>query len=180
MEKTAEKRAYTCQFNLLRVIAIMASMIGCGGAIAPTAADNGDTKGSSSCPSGSCAGDEDAGAWSTNDDAGSQSTTTVDARADAMRCVSADPSGFNQTCTQDTDCVAVAVGNICNTGSCLCAAGALNVSDQQAYQDHLNQLLAMVSTPQAGCGCPFFGTAKCINDMCQTCGGAGPTCPDGG
>ncbi len=174
MKNGVDLRAAACQFKLLRVIAIMAGMIGCGGAIAPTAADEGDTKSAGSCPTGSCAGDEDASPSTTTADA------SVDAGADAMRCVSVDPSAFNQACTQDADCVAVPVGNICNTGSCLCAAGALNVSDEQVYRDHVSQLLATLSTPQAGCGCPFFGNPKCIDDMCRTCGGAGPTCPDGG
>lgn len=105
---------------------------------------------------------------------------SVDARADSMTCVQLDPGAYDQSCTQDSDCVAVSAGTVCNTGSCLCNAAAVNVSASAAYQDMVKQVLATEMPPQFGCSCPFFGNAACINGACRTCGGASPACPDGG
>jgi len=81
---------------------------------------------------------------------------------------------------QDTDCVAVSVGNVCNMGGCLCNADAINVSGEASYQEMLKQVYASEMPTQPGCSCPFFGNAKCIQGTCKVCGGASPACPDGG
>lgn len=122
-----------------------------------------------------CTGDRDAGPVDT--------VGSADAGPDAVTCTRIDPSGFDRSCTEDPDCVAVSVGNVCNTGSYLCAAGAINVSEKARYQDMLSQLLATVepsNSSSSGCSCPFFGNARCIDNVCRTCGGAAPACPDGG
>jgi hypothetical protein len=74
----------------------------------------------------------------------------------------------------------VSVGNVCNTGACLCGAGAINASGEASYQDMLKQVLASENPAHPGCSCPFFGYAKCIQGACIVCGGASPACPDGG
>ena len=218
MQDPAKRRAFSCHFTAVRVIAIMVGMIGCGGAIAPSSTDEGAAKGASQCPSASvlesgaaiggacsqegtycadlqcdpcvrgcaaasCSGGQwvpavDTATCTSGVEAGA--IGTVDAGTDSMTCTMLDQSGFDQSCTQDPDCVAVSAGTICNTGSCLCAAAAINVSDQARYQDMVMKLVATLQPPPGGCNCPSFGKPRCIDNVCRTCGGASPACPDGG
>ena len=52
---------------------------------------------------------------------------------------STDISQFDQTCSVDSDCVAVTNGNLCG---CACKNAALNIEDLDAWQAHYDDVYA--------------------------------------
>jgi hypothetical protein len=114
-------------------------------------------------------------------DAGTGSDTG--APPDAGLCIDMSPSGFDQACTGDPDCIRVAVGTMCtNAPWCMCAAASINVADQARYEAALEDMQSRITPGPQGCSCPFFGSPRCVGSRCTLCGGAGssPGCPDGG
>jgi hypothetical protein len=97
---------------------------------------------------------------------------------DAGACVNLDPSMFDTSCAQDSDCVDVTLGDLCDDG-CFCGGSSINVGDQAEYEKDIANI-------QMGtCGCPYFGAPLCLGGQCIVCGGAAPpnpACPgpDGG
>ena len=94
-------------------------------------------------------------------------------------CVTIDPTSFDPSCKLDSDCMAIAAGTFCSGQPwCMCPAAAINVDGQGQYQADQQALQSLGPQP-IGCGCPYFGSPRCIGNVCTVCGGANP-CPDGG
>jgi hypothetical protein len=71
------------------------------------------------------------------------------------------PSSYNQSCTQDDDCVRVVVlggANDCTN----CTGAAINQADESRY----NAALAAVNRPPRMCPCGS-AHARCIEGTCQ-------------
>lgn len=94
---------------------------------------------------------------------------------DAPVCVDLDPSTFNQSCTQSSDCISVTAGELC-TGDCFCGGATINASEEMRYS------AATAGIRPGLCGCPLLGNPTCVNGQCVVCGGPSPSpgCPDGG
>ncbi len=56
-------------------------------------------------------------------------------------------SDYDQSCTQDSDCVGIAEGDLCTEGCTDCVNAAINVRDQAKYE-------SAVSGYAGGCNCP--------------------------
>jgi hypothetical protein len=100
--------------------------------------------GNGHCVLGPCPGDVDAGAACTK---GSISAAS-----------------FNQSCSTDADCVAIAEGSLC--GPCFCPNAAINQGALPAYDGALQDAGPPVST----CSCPIIPSPVCT----------GPGAADGG
>lgn len=94
---------------------------------------------------------------------------------DASICVDIDPSTYDQSCTQSSDCISVSAGELC-TGFCPCGGATINASEEMRYS-------AAIAGIESGlCGCPLLGNPTCVNGQCAICSGPNPSpgCPDGG
>lgn len=69
-------------------------------------------------------------------------------------------SDYDQSCRQDTDCVAVFSGSFCGGHSCACENSAINVSDQQRYVSDLQ------SDDAPECPCPAPPAVACSQGTC--------------
>ena len=69
-----------------------------------------------------------------------------------------DASNYDHTCTQNSDCTTIPVGEICSP--CQCAVGAVNKTGLQQYQ---NDRAKVLCTPgPIACGCaPQIGGVVC-------------------
>ncbi|HEX4340769.1 MAG TPA: hypothetical protein VH062_32900 [Polyangiaceae bacterium] len=74
-------------------------------------------------------------------------------------------SSYDQSCTQDSDCVPVGEGKGCGA-PCgpLCPSTAINVNAEATYRADL------AKTPYGycgfNCGCPVSGTPRCVHGKC--------------
>ena len=97
---------------------------------------------------------------------------------DADVCVTVDPSTYDRSCQQTSDCIDITSGTLCSSG-CLCGGTAINVDGQAQYEQAISAL-----PPGEACGCPYFGMATCVQGQCVICGGPQAQqpigCPDGG
>jgi hypothetical protein len=96
--------------------------------------------------------------------------------ATAVSCVFIDPSTYDQSCKQDSDCIEITPGSICS-GNCACGGAAVNADGQSRYDEAINSLVL------AACACPLAGIPRCVQGMCTQCdvGPAQPVgCWDGG
>lgn len=96
---------------------------------------------------------------------------------DGGACVDLEPSMFDSSCNDSSDCIDVTLGTLCDR-DCLCGGATINAADQAEY----DQLIANVP-PGEACGCPYFGKPVCAGGQCIVCGGAAPpnaACPDAG
>ena len=111
-------------------------------------------------------------------------TGTQDASVDTGACIVLDPATFDQTCKQDSDCLAATGGTFCsNAPWCMCPGATINVDGQSRYDAILQEIQSNLKPGPGGCSCPFFGTPRCVAKLCTLCGGAAgnsPGCPDGG
>lgn len=78
-------------------------------------------------------------------------------------CSDADLSqdDYNRACTQDQDCRAVLVGDMC---ACNCQYGAINASDYPAYQQDRNAINCGKSAED--CGACRTMQASCEDKLC--------------
>lgn len=71
-----------------------------------------------------------------------------------------DAANYGQTCSQDSDCVAVFSGNFCGSHACACENAAINVSSQAQYErDFQND-----NAPR--CPCPSPPPVACNQGAC--------------
>lgn len=179
------------------VVAIAAALMGCGGVVAtsPDASATG-------CPASSdiqtqaavgkaCASEglycpelncdpcsQNCHAVTCNGGAWAPALNTGLCTDDAGACMTIATSSFDQSCTLDSDCMAISSGTFCSGQPwCLCPSDAINVDGQSQYQADMQALQSLGGS--LGCPCPFFGSPRCIGNVCTVCGGANP-CPDGG
>ena len=67
---------------------------------------------------------------------------------------------FDQSCSADTDCVSVLVGDMC---SCACTTGAINKRDLPAYTEERGDISCSID-----CGpCPELETPVCKSGACS-------------
>jgi hypothetical protein len=105
---------------------------------------------------------------------------------DARVCADLSPTGFDQSCTKDADCMQATFGTFCsNEPWCMCGGATINVADKPRYDAALQDLRSHVTPGPGGCLCPFLGTPRCAVGQCTLCGGPAnppghPECPDAG
>ena len=97
-------------------------------------------------------------------DLGGGACTMGGCPADAGSCSTAkiSASSYDQSCTQNADCVAVWDGSVCT--NCRCPNAAINRSALPQYQ---SDLAAMHPTPSI-CDCPAFPPPTCLSGTCTT------------
>jgi hypothetical protein len=77
-------------------------------------------------------------------------------------------SNYDQTCSVDTDCVAIAVGNACYPCIVLCGTGgAINRNALSSYQSDISKTIGAGETSGVQCGCPGGGLPCCRGGTCQ-------------
>jgi hypothetical protein len=73
--------------------------------------------------------------------------------------VNIDLSTYDRSCQKDSDCIAIADGQICS-GQCACPDVEINVSGQSTYE-------AAVSSIDTGmCFCPAGPVPQCLDSVC--------------
>lgn len=75
------------------------------------------------------------------------------------RCVSVDPSSYDQSCNQASDCVYVIAGQVCNQ-TCNCGNALINATSRPQYE----QAIASIRLSQ--CFCPNEPVPQCIHHEC--------------
>jgi hypothetical protein len=85
------------------------------------------------------------------------------------QCVSIDPSKYDQSCQQASDCVYIASGHVCS-GQCGCGDALINSSSLAQYKQDTS------SIDWGMCACPDERVPDCINHKCTIPGpvDAGP------
>jgi hypothetical protein len=87
--------------------------------------------------------------------------------------VNVDLSTYDTSCTQDSDCVEIASGEICPRTTCyFCGGSTVNVSEQARYNAAIAPIVAADAVPTLepfACGCPFFGNPACVAGQCTLC-----------
>lgn len=69
-------------------------------------------------------------------------------------------SNYDQSCTQDSDCVAVFSGSFCSGNECACENAAINVSAQAQYEADFQ------SDHAPECPCPSPPPVACNHGSC--------------
>jgi hypothetical protein len=130
------------------------------------------------CGGKSDTGLPDASLTESSDAAADGSTSVTDAgspAADADGCVDIVLSTYDESCQEDSDCIGITAGEVCN-GSCDCGGAVINVSGQARYEQAISGIVF------ADCPCIAGPIPTCVQGTCTRCGlGANPPgCPDGG
>jgi len=91
--------------------------------------------------------------------------TTIITQVDGATCVDIEAASYDTSCNVDSDCVGIAVGQLCD-GSCYgCLPNtAINVSGEARYQ--------AATAPVSGgieCSCPAGSAPRCFNNACILC-----------
>jgi hypothetical protein len=82
-------------------------------------------------------------------------------------------SNYDQSCTVDSDCVAIAAGNACFPCVVLCqTGGAINHSAVSSYESDISKTIGAGETSGVQCGCPAGFAPCCRAGMCH----ADPEC----
>ena len=76
----------------------------------------------------------------------------------AASCTTIDVTSYDQSCTKDSDCLAVVAGTFC-PGQCTCATGAINLGEAMRYKQAL--------APLRECSCPGVGAPTCADGRCK-------------
>jgi len=95
--------------------------------------------------------------------------------ADTISCIVVVASDYDQSCSLDTDCLAVPQKTGCPSGCWYCFFSvAINKNAYPQYRTALLQAFASAPPP---CNCPSEGieAACCRNDRCQTVCSTSPT-----
>ena len=74
-------------------------------------------------------------------------------------------SNYDQSCTTDSDCVAVAEGSFCYPGAGRCPSAAIRTSALTQYQADVSKTFAAACVVLTSC--PAFGSPSCVAGMCQ-------------
>jgi hypothetical protein len=74
-----------------------------------------------------------------------------------------DATNYDQSCTQASDCVAVASGDFCSANACTCENAAISASAATQYQNDLSKAVQHPVT----CPCPTPPTVECNQGTCQ-------------
>jgi hypothetical protein len=91
------------------------------------------------------------------------------ARPDSAACTIL-ASSYDQSCTNDIDCVAV--GEVWGCAGCACATGAINKRDQETYTRDLAALSPSEGTASCHCPCVPADPPRCCKGLCtNACGG---------
>jgi hypothetical protein len=118
--------------------------------------------------------------------AGCTSDNRVSAGDGGVACIDFDLSKYDKFCQEDSDCINVNAGMICDRG-CMCGGHTINADAQAAYSAAFSVAVASLP-PGMSCSCPAFGKAQCIQKQCVYCPNPAtnaavaipPGCPDGG
>jgi hypothetical protein len=94
-------------------------------------------------------------------------------------------SDYDQSCTQDSDCVGITEGELCTQGCIGCVNAAINVRDQAKYQSAVSGFSGTCSCPSVFIGCnagtcglatfPLPSDAGSLHDAPDTCAPSGCT-----
>jgi hypothetical protein len=77
-------------------------------------------------------------------------------------------SSYDQACSVDTDCVAIAAGNACYPCVVICATGgAINRSALWSYEADVSATTGGRETSAVGCGCPAAFDPCCRGGTCH-------------
>ena len=74
-------------------------------------------------------------------------------------------SNYTLTCSADSDCVAVSVGNACFPCTLVCKDGAIARSALAAYQADVSKTIGAHESP-GNCNCPGEGIPCCRSGAC--------------
>jgi hypothetical protein len=74
---------------------------------------------------------------------------------------------YDRSCTVDTDCVAVLVGDVC--GECGGTYGAINTSDEAREQADYDALYSSCPPPKVECGAPSAGELATFCNASHEC-----------
>ena len=77
-------------------------------------------------------------------------------------CVDVDLSTYDVSCTQDSDCMEVTAGQLCES-SCMCGGSVINVSGAARYMSQTSGIEG------GGCPCPYSGAPTCSAGTCTLC-----------
>jgi len=83
----------------------------------------------------------------------------AESQADASCSILA--SNYDQSCSFDRDCVAVAEGDLCAAQLCWCPSNAINQSALAQYQDDVGARALNV------CDCALLGLLTCVDGVCR-------------
>ncbi len=99
--------------------------------------------------------------------------------SDGGACVNVDLTGYDVSCTTNSDCISVTSGDIC-PGSCACGGSTISQSGEAQYEAQYGAAISRI--PLGTCGCPLSGIPECVGGTCVVCGPLFglPACPDGG
>src|SRR5579871_2904862 len=92
-------------------------------------------------------------------------------------CVDIEPATYDQSCEVDSDCIAIASGQLCNDG-CICPSVAVNKSGEARYSAAISSLpppsCAGPGPCGFGCDCYAIGSPSCVANKCTLCGPGSP------
>ena len=140
----------------------------CGGktsGVYPGGSSGGSSGGSAGSSSGSTGGGSSSGGGSLGSPGPSSSSTSSSGGSSSSTdpmCVDINPSSFDQSCNQNSDCVGVASGAFC-TGDCFCPDAAINGSGYSQYQAEISSIMPGL------CGCPAESPPACSGHTCVPC-----------
>lgn len=88
--------------------------------------------------------------------------------ADAPGSCDFEPSQYDDSCQNDSDCVAVPQGDLCNPGYCACPTGAINVAALERYNADIAAKTAKPAAlqPTLICNCPLITAPSCRQGKC--------------
>ena len=77
-----------------------------------------------------------------------------------------DPTLFNQSCSEDSDCMTVRNGNACG---CSCADGAINVSEREDWKVYYDAAFSVCNPDELpDCAACYQTEAYCDNAFCAS------------
>ncbi|HEX8796038.1 MAG TPA: hypothetical protein VF765_34045 [Polyangiaceae bacterium] len=96
-------------------------------------------------------------------------TPEAGSAADATSCIVM-ASDYDQTCSEDTDCVNVGEVLTCPANECsFCRIETISTRAAAQYMATFALSTAAIPTDSVPCGCPDEGRACCIRGRCQQC-----------
>lgn len=99
-------------------------------------------------------------------EAGPPRPNNLTATADGPSCSPVLASDYDQSCTLDSDCVAVGEEPQCPAAGCECPSAAVNKGVVMQYQAALARASA-IHVPRSGCSCACESAPLCRGGRCQ-------------
>jgi len=99
-------------------------------------------------------------------EAGPPRPNNLTTTADGPSCSPVLASDYDQSCTVDSDCVAVGEEPQCPTSGCECPSAAVNKGVATQYQAALSRA-STIRVPSSGCSCACLSAALCRGGGCQ-------------